>query len=196
MTAAMQSSPNFSSFSSALGGLFVDKKNSDGGSLAGFGGGYTSTTNVALGGAWHAQEAARQRSLELAAGAEVRAADAHATSTRLAMENDAMRQKVRVAMELLGEAREAEAEKDRAVVRARGAAAAAAAAGRAHVIARSAAERRATAAIQREVGGWAGGWVRSSKIGVGDALSVSAKSRVRYTPAPLIAPANANPNPN
>ena len=81
MTAAMQSSPNFSSFSSALGGLFVDKKNSDGGSLAGFGGGYTSTTNVALGGAWHAQEAARQRSLELAAGAEVRAADAHATST-------------------------------------------------------------------------------------------------------------------
>ncbi len=76
---------------------------------------YTGTTNVALGGAWHAQEVARKRSLKLAAGAEARAAAHAAENGRMAAEVEAMRQKVRVAMQLLGESKETEGERERAV---------------------------------------------------------------------------------
>ena len=75
---------------------------------------YTGTTNVALGGAWHAQEVARKRSLKLAAGAEARAAAHAAENGRMAAEVEAMRQKVRVAMQLLGESKETEGERERA----------------------------------------------------------------------------------
>lgn len=103
-----------------------------------------STAHVVLGGAWRVQEAARQRSQELAASAEQRAAAALAENEALRTASAAMERKVEAALVLLGEAKEKEGEHVRAVTKARGGAAASAAASRAHVLARRASERRAT----------------------------------------------------
>ena len=110
----------------------------------------TSAANLALGGAWHAQEAARQRSQELAARAELRAAAAAAENEVLRTASAAMERELEVALGLLGKAKEKEGERERALVKARGSAAASAAASRAHVLARLASERRATEVLQRE----------------------------------------------